>query len=451
MSKIKVDSACYQKIEEMLNSGATTGECIKYVMDKYPNVTYNNAQKRVARVRTKLGITPVVRKAVQDDDTIVVNKNGIVEQEMRYDGKKDETTFVGLVEIRPGDRVSKEFILDKYGLCSREWEIVGFKLNEWQAQKKGGDTLNLKQFTLNVRPKRPSEYSAEEEAEIFKEVIEKVSKKFNIKNIEKFMRVKRTRDGVTLVVVAPDVHWGLLAWDRETGENSDLNIQAEEFRHAMREIITKITLMNIPIKEIKFVSLGDLLHVDNDKQETTRGTFQQVDGRFPKIIETATELLAEAIMMCANIAPTEYIYIPGNHDRNTGWHLAYSMSMLFKDWKNVTIDYEPNPHKVRRIGDVAVGFTHGDASPKNIDWLMHQLTVGMSDIYLRYLITGHLHNASLKSCADGSTIREGVDSFCHSGKWEHEMGYPRTPLLYLKAFLFDGTATPPDTIIGKSR
>ena len=45
MSNVKkVDSACYQKIETMLTNGATTGECIKYVMDKYPNVTYNNAQ-----------------------------------------------------------------------------------------------------------------------------------------------------------------------------------------------------------------------------------------------------------------------------------------------------------------------------------------------------------------------------------------------------------------------
>ena len=90
-----------------------------------------------------------------------------------------------------------------------------------------------------------------------------------------------------------------------------------------------------------FITLGDILHVDNDNGTTTKGTQQQMDGRMAKITECAEDMLIDAITILGNIAPVEYIYLAGNHDREFGYMLARSVSNVFRNDPNVTCDISP--------------------------------------------------------------------------------------------------------------
>lgn len=449
-----VNEKCRSEIKNLLRNGNEVGEVIAHIQQKY-KVTYNAAQKRVMNVRKSMnvGAKNTANTTPANNQETGMKPGEIATQQHSYNGKTNETTYKGLIAISPNDNVSKDYILEQYGLSKMEWRIVSFTMNEWQSQVKGGTTLNLQQFKLTVAPKQSEDFSPEDIQNIINDSIANVLNKNGAKIRDfdqRFAKVREKKDGYTVEISLPDIHVGLLSWRRETTEDFDLNIVYEQVMHAVTQIYNKMILMNIPIKKILLVTLGDVLHVDNDVQTTTKGTFQQVDGRFPKIVETAYDLLFAIITKFAQLAPVEYIYIPGNHDKDTGWQLAFNLSKVFEQMQNirVTCDCEPNPHKYRIIGKVALGWTHGDARGKNLDGLMNMLIRGHNNIEYKCLHAGHLHSSHSHTSVDGGCYVENLDSLCPASLWEHTQAYGKTPMRYVTAFLWDGTPTPPDRIVG---
>jgi hypothetical protein len=455
------NAKCRKDIERLLHTEKQKpGEIISYIMQKY-GLNYNSAQKRVARVRVKTSAcvcdstTPTAIKgkenSVVSEQALGMKAGEVATQETVYDGKKNETTFSGLVAIKPNANVDKEYLLKQYGLSPLEWTITGFRMSEWEAPQKGGSVANLQSFRLSVTPKKQSDYTIEEVQTIVDKHMDKVLSKYDtrIKNIIKAAtKIKKTKKGLVVEILLPDIHVGLLAWRMETGEDFDLNIVVKQIKYAINQIYNKLIHMNIPIEKILLVTLGDVLHVDNDEQTTTKGTFQQVDGRFPKIVETAFDLLFDIITLFATIAPVEYVYIPGNHDRNTGWQLAFTLSKVFEKVDGVTCDCSPNPFKYRVINKVAIGWAHGDMNKKNIDNMMNMLTRELSGIILKFFHLGHQHNPNSHTSSDGGCIIEYFDSLCPASLWEHQQGYGKTPLRSIQALIHTGEPIPPDRIIG---
>jgi len=446
-----VNEKCRGEIINLLRNGKEVGEVISHVKRKY-GVTYNAAQKRVMNVRKSMNPeanNPTKVTAVSQTEGM---KSGEIKtQETSFDGKKNETTFTGLVALKPNQNVSKEYILEQYGLSPLEWSISSFKMSEWETAQKGGGTINLNAFKLGVVPKKNEDFTPQEVQTIICTCVEKVMKQFSGRVnqiVQSAFKVKNSKDGLIVEICLPDIHVGLLAWRMETGEDFDLNIVYQHVMHAVRKIYAKLVAMNINIQKIIIVSLGDVTHVDNDEQTTTKGTFQQVDGRFPKIIETAFNLMFDIITLFATLAPVEYIYIPGNHDKNTGWQLAFTLGKVFENVPNITCDCAPQAYKHRQFGQVAVGWTHGSMNKKNLDGLMNSMVRDQTNVYYKCLHVGHLHSSHSHTSVDGGCFVEHLDSVCPASLWEHEQGYGKTPLRYVKAFIWDGTPTPPDTIVG---
>lgn len=199
-----------------------------------------------------------------------------------------------------------------------------------------------------------------------------------------------------------DWHIGLLAWAEETGENYDLAIAKKIILGAMARLIGS----SPPSKYAVILGLGDLLHFDGFEPVTSRsGNFLDVDGRYPKVLRTAADMIISTIDMALQKHERVLVrMLPGNHDDRSTVALNLALDYKFDGHERVTVDASPSRIWWHRFGKVFLGATHGDkmkmndlplvmAADRPQDWA--------SSTYRR-IYTGHLHHE--RRLEDGGVI-----------------------------------------------
>ena len=321
---------------------------------------------------------------------------------------------VCLIELWDKDNLSPDEILAFHHLDPKRWEIVNCTNNIWHSQDKAG-RQQMYQSKVSAKP-RKVELSLDDIDNYFKT---KVYRKPDI------VPLQYNPSGETLEICLPDLHVGLLAWAQETGADYDIHIARDAFMTCMSDIVLRCK--GRTFKRIYLVTLGDILHVDNDNQATTKGTPQQADGRMAKIFDNALEMLMDCIDTLSLIAPVEVIYLAGNHDRLVGYTLIKALSCAYKE---LTFDVEPNPQKYRLIGCNLIGWTHGDMIHKNMGgWLQERARKEYGLSKYSEVHAGHLHSTSRTeyktSYQDGGVVVRHLPTISNASAWEHQQGYPQ--------------------------
>lgn len=331
------------------------------------------------------------------------------------EGKADGTrTFSGIVELQEGVQITPEAIMAAHNLDPLEWDVVSYKSNYWQSQKKGGRLVVLYQSKITVKPRKDP---------IRREDIMAFFDGLDFKGRPHIAPAQYEPEGEVLEICVPDLHSGLFSWRYETGEDYDHEIVRERFTGCMADIIGRCK--GRKFSKVLFVTLGDLLHVDNDMQTTTKGTFQQVDGRFSKFFVNTLDLLVDAITALEQISCVEVVYLPGNHDNVVGFTLLKSIDMAFKHDPNVTVDVGPNPRKWRRIGKNLIGWCHGDMPAKHrADWLHQDAREEYGQTEYAEVHAGHLHSQQTIE-ASGVVFRH-LPTICGASAWEHRQAFGRS-------------------------
>jgi len=239
------------------------------------------------------------------------------------------------------------------------------------------------------------------------------------------------REDVVMFMGLFDHHFGKLCWAAETGTDYDLKIAYAAFIQAVRDLLRRAQAYGIT--KIVFPVGNDFFQIDNfiDGKigATTKGTPQDTDGRLAKIFNTGMLAMIEAVHMCAQVAPVEVIYVPGNHDWNTSFYLTKIIEQRFMDDDRVEVDASPIPRKYRRYGKVLIGLTHGNeekhadlptimAGEAKKDW-------AEADDYMWFL--GHFHRRKEMRFNAGDThgavqIRI-LPSLSGTDAWHHKRGY----------------------------
>ena len=167
------------------------------------------------------------------------------------------------------------------------------------------------------------------------------------------------------------------------------------------------------------------MHVDNNLQTTTNGTFQQTDGRLEKITECAEDMLIDGITILGKLAPVEFVHLCGNHDRLMGYMLARSVSNVFRHDPNVTCDISPDPIKHRVFGKTLVVFHHGDLPKKNtFDLPINFAREHISETKFTEVHCAHYHQEESK-VVGGVRVRY-LPTIAASSYWSHQQGYKET-------------------------
>lgn len=186
---------------------------------------------------------------------------------------------------------------------------------------------------------------------------------------------------VAAVLSVQDIHFG-------KHENDTIG---EDYFRAVEDLITKSTSV-YNLDKLYYVIGGDVLNVDTFVGTTTSGTLIASYPTAQDMYKEAFDALYNAIrFMSMYVSELHIVYIPGNHDRLSSYHLAHALSKAVRE-ENIAWHVEYAERKVFIDETNFFAFEHGDSNTKNS--LLLYATENPEEwgkTRYRTLYTGHYH------------------------------------------------------------
>tara|TARA_R100000742_G_C4279374_1_gene103756 strand:+ start:151 stop:1446 length:1296 start_codon:yes stop_codon:yes gene_type:complete len=191
----------------------------------------------------------------------------------------------------------------------------------------------------------------------------------------------KTNNPVCGVMSLQDIHFG-----KEGNETID-----KDFEDTVINLIERAAPVNY-IEKMYFVVGGDLINMDTFAGTTTSGT--PLDNCM-----TATEAYVQAFdamhwainYIKAYCKELVVVYVPGNHDRLSSYHLVHALSKSIES-KEITWDIAYEERKVHIWHNNFNAFEHGDKPSKNTPLVYAtEFPREWGNTVNRTLFTGHFH------------------------------------------------------------
>lgn len=154
-----------------------------------------------------------------------------------------------------------------------------------------------------------------------------------------------------------DYHVGMLAWNREGGDDWDLNISEATLHQSFAAAVGQA-----PAAEKAIVCIGgDWVHIDGLLPLTPASKHVlDADGRFSKIVQVAIRGIRHLVRSALEKhAVVELIVMEGNHDESGAVWLRHMLGALYEDEPRLTVNDSELPFYVSQWGAVMIGFHHG--------------------------------------------------------------------------------------------
>lgn len=226
-----------------------------------------------------------------------------------------------------------------------------------------------------------------------------------------------------------DWHLGMFSWGKETGVNWDLKIAEDAIGSGVECVIARTPRS---AEAIVLVG-GDLLHADNKDNQTSKSkNVLDVDGRYQKVIDVATRLMARAVD--AALLRHQHVTVrvlPGNHDEHSAVAVAYFLLAWYKHEPRVTVDVDPSYFFYFRFGQVLIGATHGHTIKiQQMPQIMaHRRAIDWGQTTFRYVHGFHLHHTSKFATEGGGVISEVHQAPIPQDAWHYGSGFLSGPSL----------------------
>lgn len=296
----------------------------------------------------------------------------------------------GCVTTRSRDIRTLDAALREAKVDLAVWEVERHVVNSWEVTMGRRATASSKpetytNFQVKVWLRRIRKTDAENSIEGLIGALNARAPSFKLPAPPK-------RGGVLMEVNLADPHFSMLAWGPETGESYDLKIASARYLSAVSDLLDKSK--GYSPEKILFVFGNDFLHVDSEKAETPRShNHLDKDGRIAKILQVAEEAAIRAIGACAQVAPVDVLFVPGNHDPLLSLALCRVFKAYFRSNEHVDVDVSPKTRKYYRYGASLLGFTHGcDERHGDLPAIMAaERPVDFGQVTTREFHLGHFH------------------------------------------------------------
>lgn len=244
-----------------------------------------------------------------------------------------------------------------------------------------------------------------------------------------YPKIKRTKskDGHLLVIDPADVHVGKLCTVFETGKEYNSQIAVQRCLEGVDGILQKSN--GFDIDKICFIGGNDILHVDNAKNTTTSGTYQDASGMWYENFLLAKQLYVDILEKLVSIADVHFVFNPSNHDYTNGFFLADVIKTHFRECKNITFDCSIKHRKYFNYGNSLIGTTHGDGAKQNdLGSLMSvEAKKDWANAEHRYFYTHHVHHKTSKDYINITV--ESLRSPSPPDSWHDRNGYVNQPAI----------------------
>jgi hypothetical protein len=249
--------------------------------------------------------------------------------------EKGEKTISGTFTNEP--KTSEE-IIALLNIDTKQWKLSQY----WNKQM--GDHWRVS--ALVTKLKEADKNNLEELLENWKPKTYKLPKTnlSHLKQLEK----------VCGIISLQDIHFG-----KQGNETID-----KDFEDTIIDLLGRATGSHY-IETMYFVVGGDLINMDTFAGTTTSGTILDNCMSATEAYQQAFDAMHWAIgyikSFCKNLV---VVYIPGNHDRLSSFHLAHALSKSIES-DEITWDIKYEERKVHVWHNNFNAFEHGDKSSKN--------------------------------------------------------------------------------------
>jgi len=233
----------------------------------------------------------------------------------------------------------------------------------------------------------------------------------------------RPAESLLTVVPCADWHIGMFAWQKEASENWDLKIAEEKIGDGIADTVARSPSCAVAV----MLGGGDLLHSDNKTNRTNAsGAPLDVDGRWPKLLETACRLKVRAIDAALERHDrVEVRELPGNHDEHSAVAVAYFLKAWYRNEPRVMVDTDPSLFWWRRFGKVMLGATHGHTVKigQMPQIMAHRRAEDWGQTRFRYIHGFHLHHLAKTMSEGGGCITEIHQAPIPQDAWHFGSGF----------------------------
>ena len=278
-----------------------------------------------------------------------------------YNLEKGEGRISGVCDHEP--KTSKE-IIKLLKIDTTQWKLSAY----WNKQM--GDHWRISALVTLIKKK--------EDQHLIKLIEKWKPKKYKFPSSVKQSK-KKTK--VCGILSLQDIHFGKVG-------NQTVD---KDFEDTLINLLDRATGSHY-LSDIFFVLGGDLINMDTFEGTTTKGTPVENDC-------TATEAYIQAFnAMHWGIIYTKrfcekltVVYIPGNHDKLSSFHLAHALSKSIRN-KKIVWDVEFLDRKVHTWYNNFNAFEHGDVPSKNTPLIYAtDFAEDWGKAINRTLFTGHKH------------------------------------------------------------
>ncbi len=330
-------------------------------------------KKTAAYCAAKLGILEseykTLRKQIQKErkekKKFQRNQNLNFDQNVNVD--KGEARLQGVSQTEPK---SPEEIIDLLNIDTTKWRLSQY----WNKQM--SDHWRISALVTKIK---------KGEDDYLKELLENWKpKQHNIPNLSRPKGYSLSPDvhQVCGIMSLQDIHFG-----KEGNETID-----KDFEDTIKDLIQR-GIASHNIEELFFVIGGDLINMDTFHGTTTSGTPLDNCSTATEAYMQAFDAMHWAIELIVNhVKHLTIVYIPGNHDRLSSFHLVHALSKSIKENPNITWDIEYAERKVHVWHNNFNAFEHGDSVSKNTPIIYAtEFAQEWGSTKNRTLFTGHFH------------------------------------------------------------
>lgn len=311
---------------------------------------------------------------------------------------------------------SPEEIIKLLNIDADVWKLSSY----WNKQV--GDKWKISAFVTKIKEN--------DEFKLFSDLLKNWKPKpFYINNSVK--KVNNNLPKVCGIMSLQDIHFG-----KEGNETID-----KDFEDAIIDLSDRASRSH-DIKKLYFVIGGDLINMDTFTGTTTSGTpvdnSMKATDAYMQAFNSMHWAIARLIPICDELV---IVYMPGNHDRLSSFHLVHALSMSIKHSK-ITWDIDYAERKVHVWGSNFNAFEHGDVKSKSTPLVYAtEFAVEWGRSSFRTLFTGHYHQNRkveyLTSSEEVGFVHKTLPSLCKFDYYHYHnkyVGNRRSAVFELQSF-----------------
>lgn len=270
-----------------------------------------------------------------------------------------------------------------------------------------------------------SEIDKERQHEMFVEMVAELS--MDLPKYKPVKGPKKTNDDLMAVYPVGDHHMGMLAWDKETGDDYDMTIAENLLVGATDHLVG---LMGGASRAL-VAFLGDFMHYDSFEPVTPTSRNQlDADSRFPKMVRASVRAMRYTIDAALKAHGTVDVIVEiGNHDLSSTIFLMECLACVYENEPRVTIDTSPMHYHYLRFGKCLVGVHHGHGTKMaNLPLIMAaDRPQEWGETEFRYWYTGHIHQSKVQPATSAQDysgcVVESFRILAPNDAWAHQKGY----------------------------